>query len=221
LGEFARPRKLTFEVQVKGTEFRNRWDFWVYPAVTAADTGNVYITGRLDEKARNILGKGGKILLLTYGKVAKGKGAEVAVGFSSIFWNTAWTRGQAPHTLGILCNPYHPLFRDFPTEYHSNWQWWDPAAHSQAMILDGLPSEIKPLVQLIDTWFENRKLALAFEARCGGGKIMVCSINLTDNLEKRPSSRQLLYSMLKYMNSEAFNPDVEVDARKIEGLMEK
>jgi len=221
LGEFARPGKLTFEVQVKGTEFRNRWDFWVYPAGTAADTGDVYITGRLDEKVRNVLGKGGRVLLLTYGKLAKGKGAEVAVGFSSIFWNTAWTRGQAPHTLGILCNPYHPLFRDFPTEYHSNWQWWDPAAHSQAMILDGLPSEIKPLVQLIDTWFENRKLALAFEARCGGGKIMVCSINLTDNLEKRPSSRQLLYSMLKYMNSEAFNPDVEVDARKIEGLMEK
>jgi len=221
LGEFARPGKLTFEVQVKGTEFRNRWDFWVYPAGTAADTGDVYITGRLDEKVRNVLGKGGRVLLLTYGKLAKGKGAEVAVGFSSIFWNTAWTRGQAPHTLGILCNPDHPLFRDFPTEYHSNWQWWDPAAHSQAMILDGLPSEIKPLVQLIDTWFENRKLALAFEARCGGGKIMVCSINLTDNLEKRPSSRQLLYSMLKYMNSEAFNPDVEVDARKIEGLMEK
>ena len=221
LGEFARPGKLTFEVQVKGTEFRNRWDFWVYPAGTAADTGDVYITGRLDEKVRNVLGKGGRVLLLTYGKLAKGKGAEVAVGFSSIFWNTAWTRGQAPHTLGILCNPDHPLFRDFPTEYHSNWQWWDPLAHSQAMILDGLPSEIKPLVQLIDTWFENRKLALAFEARCGGGKIMVCSINLTDNLEKRPSSRQLLYSMLKYMNSEAFNPDVEVDARKIEGLMEK
>jgi hypothetical protein len=26
---------------------------------------------------------------------------KVAIGFSSIFWNTAWTRGQPPHTLGI------------------------------------------------------------------------------------------------------------------------
>ncbi|MGQ9620754.1 MAG: sugar-binding domain-containing protein [Bacteroidales bacterium] len=219
LAEFARPRKLTFEVQVKGTEFRNRWDFWVYPAETVADTGDVYITDRLDEKARNILGKGGRVLLLTYGKVAKGKGAEVAVGFSSIFWNTAWTNGQAPHTLGILCNPEHPLFRDFPSEYHSNWQWWDPVTHSQAMILDDFPSNLKPLVQMIDDWFKNRRLGLLFEAKCGNGKIIVCSINLTDTINKRPPSRQLLCLMLNYMNSEKFNPDVEVDARKIEGLL--
>lgn len=219
LAEFARPQKLTFEVQVKGTEFRNRWDFWVYPAETVADTGDVYITGRLDEKARNILGKGGRVLLLTYGKMAKGKGDEVAVGFSSIFWNTAWTKGQAPHTLGIFCNPEHPLFSDFPAEYHSNWQWWDPVTHSQAMILDGFPSNLKPLVQMIDDWFENRRLGLLFEAKCGNGKIIVCSINLTDTINKRPPSRQLLSSMLNYMNREAFNPDVEVDARKIEELL--
>jgi hypothetical protein len=122
--------------------------------------------------------------------------------------------------MGILCNPGHPLFRDFPTEYHSNWQWWDPVVHSQAMILDGFPAGLKPLIQLIDTWFENRRLALAFEAKCGGGKIIVCSINLTGDLDNRPPARQLFCSMLNYMNSEAFNPDVEVDARKIEGLME-
>ena len=31
-------------------------------------------------------------------------------GFSSIFWNTAWTHHQAPHTLGILCDPRGPAF---------------------------------------------------------------------------------------------------------------
>jgi len=157
--------------------------------------------------------------LLGYGKVAEKKGAEVAVGFSSIFWNTAWTKKQAPHTLGILCDPEHPVFKEFPTEYHSNWQWWDPVTHSQAMILDGFPIELKPVIQLVDDWFENRRLALLFEAKCGKGKMMVSSINFTDSLEKRPVVRQLLYSILNYMNSEVFNPSVEIETNIIKELI--
>ena len=63
---------------------------------------------------------------------------KVALGFSSIFWNTAWTRRQPPHTLGILCDPKHPLFASFPTDNHSNWQWWYLVSRSGAMILDRL-----------------------------------------------------------------------------------
>ncbi len=121
----------------------------------------------MDGRAESILEDGGSVLLLACGKIREEKGAKVEIGFSSIFWNTAWTRGQAPHTLGILCQPDHPVFSEFPTEYHSNWQWWDPVSHSQAMILDHFPATLKPLIQPIDTWFENRRLALAFEAHAG------------------------------------------------------
>ena len=65
-------------------------------------------------KLKNALKKGGSVLLLTFGKVGKTKGAQVAIGFSSIFWNTAWTNNQPPHTLGILCDPGHPVFSGFP-----------------------------------------------------------------------------------------------------------
>jgi dipeptidyl-peptidase-4 len=68
----------------------------------------------------------------------------VALGFSSIFWNTAWTRRQAPHTLGILCDPEHPAFGAFPTDSHSNWHWWYLVTRAGAMILDGLPKELEP-----------------------------------------------------------------------------
>jgi hypothetical protein len=87
------------------------------------------------------------------------------------------------------------------------------------MILDNFPPGLKPLIQPIDTWFENRRLALAFEARTGGGKLMVCSIDLNDLKDERLSSRQLLGSMLEYMNSSEFNPEVEVDAEKIRELV--
>ena len=159
--------------------------------------------------------------MLTYGKVANDKGARVAIGFSSIFWNTAWTNNQAPHTLGILCDPEHPVFSGFPTEFHSNWQWWDPVTHSQAMILDGFPADLKPLIQPIDTWFENRRLALAFEGKVGRGKLLVCSIDLKDISDERLASKQLLLSVLSYMNSDRFNPGIEIDLKQVRDLLIK
>ncbi len=180
---------------------------------------NVLVTDKLDKNAEETLRKGGSVLLLTYGNVGKDKGAQVAIGFSSIFWNTAWTNNQPPHTLGILCDPKHPIFNDFPTEYHSNWQWWDPITHSQAMIINDLPAELKPLIQPIDTWFENRRLALAFETKTYGGKLMVCSIDLNDLTDERVVSKQLKSSMLKYMNSQTFNPQVEVDLSEVKELI--
>jgi Glycosyl hydrolases family 2, sugar binding domain/Glycosyl hydrolases family 2 len=213
------PQKLTLEVSVKNTPFKNKWDFWVYPAKQVVINGDVLITEKLDKNAETILKNGGSVLLLTYGKVGREKGAQVAIGFSSIFWNTAWTNNQAPHTLGLLCDPKHPVFSEFPTEFHSNWQWWDPVSHSQAMILDGFPANLKPLIQPIDTWFENRRLALAFEAKVSKGKLMVCSIDLKDKMDERPVSKQLMFSFLKYMNSQSFNPQIELDKGLIESLL--
>ena len=218
LSALQKAQKLTLEVLLKNTSYKNRWDFWVYPARQELKNDNVLITDKLDKNAEATLKNGGSVLLLNFGKIGKEKGAQVAIGFSSIFWNTAWTKNQAPHTLGILCDPKHPVFGDFPTEFHSNWQWWDPVSHSQAMILNGFPAKLKPLIQPIDTWFENRRLALAFEAKTSGGKLMVCSIDLKTISEVRLVSKQLLISVLNYMNSNTFNPQIEVEISKIKEL---
>jgi hypothetical protein len=143
----------------------------------------------------------------------------VALGFSSVFWNTAWTRNQPPHTLGILCDPAHPVFAAFPTEYHSNWQWWDLIHGAAAMVVDRLPRDLFPLVQPIDTWFENRRLSLLFEARVSGGKLMVASMDLTTDLDARPAARQLRHSILRYMGSPAFDPARVVAPEEIVALM--
>jgi len=219
LGPFNKAGKFTLTVSLEDTPYLNSWDFWVYPDHTDPDPGEVYVTDNLDKKANRILAKGGSVLLLTHGQVSESYGKNVQIGFSSIFWNTVWTRGQAPHTLGILCNPDHPLFNDFPTEYHSNWQWWDPVSHSQAMILDHLPVGIQPLIQPIDTWFENRRLGLAFELKVGAGKMMVCSIDMINKLEDRPVSAQLLNSILRYMNSPDFNPETAIDPELIREII--
>ncbi len=214
-----KPQKLLLEVKID--RFSNHWDFWVYPAVKQPVPGieKILMTQQLDDKAKKHLDNGGTVLLtLKKGDVAPEAGGTIKTGFSSIFWNTAWTAGQGPHTLGILVNPEHPVFSEFPTEFHSNWQWWDAMNHGQAMNLAAIDPKIQPLIRVIDDWFTNRPLALAFEAKVGKGKILVCSIDLVTDLQKRPEARQLLYSVQKYMADNDFNPVKEFDFEKLAKL---
>ncbi len=220
LSRYKKAQKLSLKVNLAGTDVKNAWDFWVYPAQITPENGQVIVTDKLTPAIQQQLEAGKTVLLLPFGQVKKGKGAEVQVGFSSIFWNTAWTSGQAPHTMGITCKPSHPLFRFFPTESYSNYQWQDLMSHAQAMILDEFPQSFKANIQPIDTWFENRKLALAFEGKVGKGKLMVCSIDLEKNLESRPVARQLKYSMLKYLNSKDFQPTQAIDLNLLKSFFE-
>ncbi len=210
-----RPRKLTLEVSVG--EFVNSWDMWVYPENNMAETSDIKVVEKLDAGTVKYLQNGGKVLLsFGQGKVSPEMGGKVGVGFSSIFWNTAWTGGQKPHTLGILCNPKHPALELFPTEYHSNWQWQDAMSHADAIQLDSFPAELKPIVRIIDDWVTNRQLALIFEVKAGNGKLLVCGADLTNNLENRLEARQLKASLLNYMGSEKFDPQVNLPVSEVQ-----
>ncbi len=205
------PQKIILEVAIGS--FKNSWDLWVFPEkqMGDADPTAVRVVSRMDQETAEYLVNGGNVLLSAEkGSIAPEKGGSVGVGFSSIFWNTAWTNGQKPHTLGILCDPAHPALAHFPTEYHSNWQWWDAMSHSQALLLDGSDPQIQPIVRIIDDWFTNRRLALILEVKVGKGKLLMTGIDLATDLKNRPEARQLLYSLSKYMSSEAFVPTISM-----------
>jgi hypothetical protein len=200
--------------------FRNSWNFWVYPArVPSTAHPGLLLTQTLDERAASFLEKGGRVLLtLRRGSVRPERGGDIALGFSTIFWNTAWTSGQAPHTLGILCDPSHSAFASFPTSFHTDYQWWDALTHAQPMIIDSIPG-IVPIIRVIDDWTRNRNLALAFEARVGKGSLLVCSIDLLTGSKNRPEARQLLYSLSRYASGPGFSPAVRADIAQVRALL--
>lgn len=212
--------RFNLEVSIKGEEIANDWDFWVYPKLQgAADAGNVHITDTLDGKALSILSDGGKVLLLTAGKVSYGK--SVAQRMTPVFWNTSWFKMRAPHTTGFLVNPSHRIFDLFPTEYHSQLQWWELVHDAQVMLLSDFPKGFQPIIQPIDTWFLNRKLGMLFEAKVNGGKLVASSADLTRKLSERIVARQLLESILRYMNSDYFRPQYDVEAARIQDIFTK
>jgi len=197
----------------------NQWDFWVYPALLPEpDTSGIFIT-RDYKQAAEQAEQGAKVLLLADGKVEKGK--EVVQYFRPVFWNTSWFQMRPPHTLGILTHPEHPSLAAFPTEYHSNLQWWELLHNQQVMNLDDFPADFIPIVQPIDTWFINRKLGLIFEARLGLGRLMVCSADISSALDRRIVARQMRYSLLNYMNSDQFAPPFEISQGQLSALFEQ
>jgi hypothetical protein len=211
LSSIAKPTQLTLSVKIQ--QFENDWDFWVYPK--SNETSNdVLVTKALDEKAIRTLQQGGKVLW-SIPEDSESKNLNDGIGFSSIFWNTAWTGGQLPNSLGILCNPKHPALAEFPTEYHSNWQWWDAMSYSNGIFLNDFPVEVQPIVRVIDDWFGNRPEALLIEVKVGEGKLLISGIDFFNNMNHRPAGKQLLHSLTKYMESDSFAPKPELSVSEV------
>lgn len=208
--------RLNLDISVAGTTYGNDWNVWVFPKIQdIAFKDEVYDCDTLDAKAMAVLQNGGKVFLQANGKIVKGK--EVVNYFTPVFWNTSWFKMRPPHTLGILCNPKHPAFKEFPATYHSDLQWWDVVNKAQVMHLEDFPAAFKPVLQPIDTWFINRKLALLLEAKVGKGKLLLCSIDLKD-LNNRPATAQLLRSLELYVHSNSFNPAESVELSAVQAL---
>lgn len=199
LNEVKKADHVTLSVNVQGTPYKNEWSLWVYPAQTRPEFGQVKYTRSWDE-ARKMLDEGGTVLYNPDFKSIEG----IEGKFVPVFWSPVHFPKQAG-TMGLLCNPKHPAFVQFPTESHTDWQWWDLVINATTLITNPVQGG-EPIVEMIDNFTNNRKLALVYEGSVGKGKLIVSSIDLESNMDKRPAARQLLTSLLSYMNGKAFQP---------------
>lgn len=199
LGKVKEAAKLTFEVSIEGTAWKNSWSVWVYPPIGSYDTGGVVLTQSVDE-ALAALDKGRKVLLSP--KAGQLEGLEGK--FLPVFWSPVHFPKQAG-TMGLLCDPQHAALRHFPTDMHSDWQWWNLVKNSKVLIADSLPN-IEPIVESVDNFANNRRLVSVFETNCGKGKLIVSAMDLLSDSNDKPEVKQLLYSLISYMNSASFTP---------------
>lgn len=215
LAKAAVPCKLTVTVSLQDTPLANDWDIWVYPdAAPVAPPADVVLY-RQWEDAHEALAGGKTVAFLPQ----RMKFAQALPGrFLPVFWSPVWFPTQKPNTMGIICDPRHPALAQFPTENHTNWQWWDLLQNSCSIVLKDTPAEFRPIVQVMDNFARNDKLGNLFEARVGQGRLLACTINLADNLDQRPAARQLLASLTAYLGSDKFRPAHELTLSELDKL---
>ena len=216
--------KVTLALSIDGTPYRNDYSLWIYPAADkeVAPSEDICVTDDLDAHLK-YLTEGGKVLWFP----SKDKHKDQTVGglFQTDYWNYRMfrticenlDRPVSPGTLGILTDPGHPALADFPTEFHTNWQWFPIIKQSYPMILDRLSDDYRPIVQVIDNVERNHKLGLLFEFKVGNGKLLVCMSDLKA-VQDKPEARQFYRSILEYMESSAFAPSCSLSAKDLQDL---
>jgi hypothetical protein len=213
------PSKAILAVSIANTPYQNQWDLWVYPAETpglpsALLSPDVQICTTWPA-ARKALETGACVLFTPSSDQIAGA---VPGCYTPVFWNVLMKHEQISKTMGMLCDPTHPALAQFPTEDHSNWQWWDLIMHACAMPVPFLPPDVRPILQVIDNPVHNRKLALLYSASVDNGRLVVCSIDIAHDLAQRMVARQFRASLLAYMNSAEFNPEWQTSLEELDQI---
>jgi hypothetical protein len=207
LSKLPAPAQYKLAVELHGmATFKNGWDFWLYPAKVDVVVPPDILVATSWPDAEAGLAAGGKVLFVP--KAADLDSSDPKLSTVPIFWNHLMNPNGTTF-LGLWNDAKHPALAGFPTESNCDWQWIDLVGSARALNLDSLPAALEPIVQPIDDWNRNFKLGLLYECNVGGGKLMVCSIDLNAARAGAPSLRR---SILDYMASPRFRPAVEIAA---------
>ncbi|MDR1783973.1 MAG: glycoside hydrolase family 127 protein, partial [Dysgonamonadaceae bacterium] len=213
--------RLNLEIKINDTELINHYPIWVYPSDNQiVKSDEITVVKDLNQEILAKLKKSEKILWFPRREQVQ----EITVGglFQTDYWNYRMFKNISesnkkpisPGTLGILTNHSHPIFKNFPTDFHTNWQWFSIVKNSYPLILDNFPVGYKPVVQVIDNIERNHKLGLIFEVNIDGSKLLVCMSDLDADLEQ-PEVKQLYNSILQYMKSDEFQPETRLSSEDL------
>ena len=128
---------------------------------------------------------------------------------------------RPPHTTGAYIQQSHPVFSEFPTDDWQNLNWWELVNRAQVMNLSEFPKDYQPIVQPIDTWHVSRKLGLLVEANVLNGQLMMTTMDISSDLNRRVVARQLRHSIIRYMDSDQFRPTLTLPLETLRHLFEQ
>jgi beta-galactosidase len=233
LAKLPAPREYKLVVGLEGARYENDWHFWLYPAqvntVVPADT---LVTTDWNAAATS-LAAGGRVLFTPPLSILDN--TSPPLNDVPVFWNRLMNP-KLEAMMGLLIDTKHPALAQFPSETYCNWEWIDAirlpqmasiadegkgvarARFIRAINIEKAPAQLKPIVQAIDDWNRNYKLAVVFECKVGNGRLMVCAPDIQDALDTRLVARQLRHSLLAYMATERFQPAVTLSLAQANAL---
>lgn len=220
LASLEAPRQLT--LSLKSGEYSNTYRFWVY---TKAQTeAKVLIANKFNADVKKALENGEKVVLIPEHKDIEAQSIEGML--TPDYWNYAMfktisennKRPVSPGSLGLIFDENNPFFAGFPSLGRSDWQWWSIVRNSRPLILNTLPKEYRPMVQVVDNIERNHKLGLLIDLKVGNGSLLICQTNL-DAIASTPEGASYRNAVLNYAASDSFAPTTGVTAADVETLL--
>ena len=208
---------LRCELTVQIAEAVNSYPIWIYKKELPECPAHVYETTVLDAQAKQVLESGGIVYYSPKSEESSFHNS-IRAQFSTDFWSVG-TFGRQEGAMGQLIQKNHPLFQEFPTESHTNWQWW-PMANQRAVVLPesvGLGKSFDAIITEMDSYAFLRPMAQLFECRVGNGKLLYSTLGLQD-LQQYPEGRALLRAIYKYLDSDAFAPTQSMEWETVVNL---
>ena len=168
----------------------------------------------VDQALADYLKAGGRCLLFTQGAVIEQDKIYYPgmVNFYTLFRALPWNGG--PGNAGSVITP-HPALADFPCEEMCDLQFVWAIRGVVPMNFGPLrPFGVKPIIRMIDFYKNNANNAHLLEFRVGKGSVLVTSLNLLPNLEKKLDVRNLTAALMNYVLSDEFAPTAQVPEKE-------
>ena len=199
---------LTLKVSFAGYE--NSYRVYVYTGDSQKPQkpSGIYECRSLDDRAKEILKEGGSVFLAP-DPTAESLPRSIKSTFTTDFWSVG-TFSSQEGSMGLLIDSEHPLFKDYPTRFCSDYQWFMPSSQ-RALVL---PEGIRSIVTVMDSYAYLRNMGMLLEFKCEKGRVLVSTMGL-HKLKKYPECRALLTSIYRYMDSEDFTPDQNMSLEEL------
>ena len=188
------------------------YPIWVYRKTTPVCPENVYETRAFDVKTREILQNGGRVYLSPDAD-KESLPNSIKTQFTTDFWSVG-TFADQEGGMGQLIDTEHPIFKEFPTDFHTDWQWWIMAT-KRAVIL---PHPMKTIITEMDSYAFLRPMAQLIEFRCLKGKVLLSTMELHKS-QQYPEVRALQASIYTYLSGENFEPAEEITEEELSMLV--
>lgn len=188
------------------------YPIWVYRKATPVCPENVYETRAFDVKTREILQNGGRVYLSPDAD-KESLPNSIKTQFTTDFWSVG-TFADQEGGMGQLIDTEHPIFKEFPTDFHTDWQWWIMAT-KRAVIL---PHPMKTIITEMDSYAFLRPMAQMIEFRCLKGKVLLSTMELHKS-QQYPEVRALQASIYTYLSGENFEPAEEITEEELSMLV--
>ena len=185
---------------------------WVYQKTSPECPKNVYETRVFDEQTRAVLQNGGRVYLSPDAD-KESLPYSIKTQFTTDFWSVGTFTDQEGG-MGQLIDTEHPILKEFPTDFHTDWQWWIMAT-KRAVIL---PHPMKTIITEMDSYAFLRPMAQLIEFRCLKGKVLLSTMELHKS-QQYPEARALQTAIYEYLSGEGFEPSEEIAEEELSMLV--